>query len=205
MSSLEIAERTGKRHDNVMADIRSMLRALKVLGEASGGALSFQGTYQTAQGKDAVCFNLPKRECLILVSGYSVELRAAIIDRWQELEQAQAPRILDTDLAKALGMENPSHIRQNLVRPHIGAPRALGGLASSQPNPGPKGGRPTTAFYLNEEQATLVTVSVRTPRAPSRLDPHPLQAPHQGGHLGRRSVVRGVGCVSLPRLRRGGR
>ncbi len=93
LSSLEIAERTGKRHDHVMADSRSMLRALGVLNELSEGAPSFRGTYRTAQGKEAPCFNLPKRECLILVSGYSVELRAAIIDRWQELEQAQAPCI----------------------------------------------------------------------------------------------------------------
>ncbi|WP_375276206.1 Rha family transcriptional regulator [Methylorubrum thiocyanatum] len=87
MSSLEIAERTGKRHDHVMRDIRSMLEGLQINGP------SFGGVYRDGKGEQRPCLHLPKRECLILVSGYSVELRAAIIDRWQELEQAQAPRI----------------------------------------------------------------------------------------------------------------
>jgi phage regulator Rha-like protein len=93
MSSLEIAERTGKNHADVMRDIRSTLRALKLLNEESGVASSFAGYYVASNGKRNPCFNLPKRECLILVSGYSVELRAAIIDRWQELEAQQTPRI----------------------------------------------------------------------------------------------------------------
>ena len=86
MSSLEIAELTGKRHDNVMRDIQGMLGEL-------GGVLSFEDTYTNPQnGQSYPIFNLPKREALILVSGYSVLMRAKIIDRWQELEAKQAPQ-----------------------------------------------------------------------------------------------------------------
>jgi phage antirepressor YoqD-like protein len=83
MSTIEIAELTGKRHDNVMVDVRNMLFQL---GKED---LSFQGSYRGGNGKDLPCYHLPQRECLILVSGYSIPMRAKIIDRWQELEQRQ--------------------------------------------------------------------------------------------------------------------
>ena len=87
MSSLEIAERTGKVHRNVLADIRKMLTDLGL------SSAEFSAQYQDSTGRTLPCFHLPKRESLILVSGYSVPLRAAIVDRWQELEAQQAPRI----------------------------------------------------------------------------------------------------------------
>ena len=86
MSSLEIAELTGKEHRNVMADIRKMFEEL---GQA---AADFSATafYQVNNAtREREIFNLPKRESLILVSGYSAVLRARIIDRWQELESQQ--------------------------------------------------------------------------------------------------------------------
>ena len=85
MSSLEIAELTGKRHDHVMVDIVKMLKDLEI------HAPGFAGTYKTARGNEYKCYKLPKRETLILVSGYSVTMRALIIDRWQELEEKQTP------------------------------------------------------------------------------------------------------------------
>ena len=93
MSSLEIAKLTGKEHFNVLVDIRKMLEELEL------GDLKFQDTYLTAQKKQMPCFNLPKRECFILVSGYNLKLRAAIIDRWQELENQSKPSLPTTYIA----------------------------------------------------------------------------------------------------------
>lgn len=87
MSSVEIAELTGKRHDHVMRDIKVMLDELQT------PAPTFGGSYVGANRKQLPCFNLPRRECLILVSGYSVELRARIIDRWEVLEEERAHAI----------------------------------------------------------------------------------------------------------------
>lgn len=95
MSSREIAALTGKRHDNVMADIRIMLAEL----HGDGGVLNFQDPHRNPQnGQEHPVFQLPKRETLILVSGYSAELRARIIDRRQEIEaqatHRRAPRCI---------------------------------------------------------------------------------------------------------------
>lgn len=86
MTSRDIADLTGKRHDHVMRDIRVML--VELHGE--GGLPNFGDTLQNDQNGQAYpIYRLPKRETLILVSGYSVALRAKIIDRWDELEAKQ--------------------------------------------------------------------------------------------------------------------
>ncbi|WP_449411387.1 phage antirepressor KilAC domain-containing protein [Methylobacterium komagatae] len=105
MTSLDIAERSGKRHDHVMRDIRVMLTDL----HGEGGVPIFGDTYRHPQnGQNYPIFRLPQRECLILVSGYSVELRARIIDRWQELEtEARNP-------ARALA--DPASLRALLLK-----------------------------------------------------------------------------------------
>ena len=81
MSSREIAELTGKEHYNVMRDIRSMLQ------ELGKDAFSFEGIYLDAYGREKPCFHLPRREVEILLTGYSIPLRAKVIDRLHELEE----------------------------------------------------------------------------------------------------------------------
>ncbi|WP_254475288.1 phage regulatory protein/antirepressor Ant [Bartonella sp. B1098] len=91
MSSREIAELCDKRHDHVMRDIKKMLEELNA---PKFGVVDFSDYYLDSKGETRPCYNLPKRECLILVSGYSTALRAKIIDRWQELEkQVAVPQI----------------------------------------------------------------------------------------------------------------
>lgn len=92
MSSREIAALTSKEHRNVMRDIRAMLTEL----HGEGGVLSFEHTQTNPQnGQQYPIFLLPKRETLILVSGYSIPMRARIIDRWEELEEQSAKPALD--------------------------------------------------------------------------------------------------------------
>jgi len=85
MSSVEIAELTGKQHKHVKTDI------VKLLNELELRHADFSESLKNNQNQSVLVYKLPKRECLILVSGYSIKMRAAIIDRWQALENQQTP------------------------------------------------------------------------------------------------------------------
>ena len=85
MSSLLIAEITGKEHKNVLADIR------RVLSEAEIEDAKFLAPCKMPSGQTATVYNLPRRECDLVISGYSVKYRLAIIDRWHELEALPQP------------------------------------------------------------------------------------------------------------------
>jgi phage regulator Rha-like protein len=95
MTSREIADYVDKDISHVHRDIRSMLIQLE--GDPN---LDHVREDRDARGYTTL-FHLPKRESLILVSGYSVTMRAKIIDRWQELEAQVAPAV-PTSLAGAL-------------------------------------------------------------------------------------------------------
>ena len=84
MSSLEIAELTGKQHRNVKRDIR------KVLNELGKEMRSFLSTCPDAYGRPQEIFLLDHDLTMTLVSGYSVKLRHAVIVRLRELETGEA-------------------------------------------------------------------------------------------------------------------
>lgn len=85
MSSVEIAELTGKEHKNVLADIRKMLVEIQSAEKSAD--------YQDSMGRAQPCLMLDKDESLCLVAGYSAVLRMRIIRRWQELEAQQGPKV----------------------------------------------------------------------------------------------------------------
>lgn len=80
MSSLEIAELTGKRHDAILRDIRNLLN------QGVDAHNFVETSYTDKSNRQSPCFNLTKKGCLILASGYDAKLREKIINRWEELE-----------------------------------------------------------------------------------------------------------------------
>ena len=92
MSSVDIAERTGKSHKNIMRDIKKQFDGLKI------GGLNYESTYITSQNKELPCYLLDKEQSIILASGYNVELRSKIIKRWMELEEQNQPKIPQSKL-----------------------------------------------------------------------------------------------------------
>lgn len=80
MTSLEIAEVTGRSHKNVLRDIRNLL-------EQGINQLNFELIeYKDAKGETRPMYYLTPKGCLILASGYNAVLREKIIDRLFELE-----------------------------------------------------------------------------------------------------------------------
>lgn len=88
MSSLEIAELTGKQHAHVMRDIRNLLE--QGVSESNFGLSSYNQPQPNGGYKKVDCYELTRKGSLILASGYNALLREKIIDRWEALETGKA-------------------------------------------------------------------------------------------------------------------
>ena len=95
MSSREIAELTGKRHTDVMRDIRNMLEQLEV------GERKFASSYFSDQNKELPCFELDRLHVECLLTGYSIPLRMKVLERLKELETGQQTSV-PSSFAEAL-------------------------------------------------------------------------------------------------------
>lgn len=97
MDSLEIARLTNKEHRNVTRDIEKMFEELEI------DVLKFEHIYLDSQNRKQKKYSLTKDLTLTLISGYSIKLRKAIIDRWQELEnQNNKPKTFEEIMKDAL-------------------------------------------------------------------------------------------------------
>ena len=90
MTSLEIAELTGKQHKHVMEAIRKMEPAwTKICG--SNFRLTSRIVVQPNGGtREVPCYSLTKTECLYIATKFNDEARAKLVLRWEQLERANA-------------------------------------------------------------------------------------------------------------------
>ena len=88
MTSLEIAELTGKQHKNVMQAIRNMEPAWEKVN-----GLKFQLVeYRDQKGELRPCYQLTKTECLYIATKFNDEARAKLVLRWEFLERKEMER-----------------------------------------------------------------------------------------------------------------
>ena len=88
MTSLEIAELTGKQHNHLMRDIRNMERAWEKVTQSRFGL----STYKDSTGRTLPCYQLTKTECLYIATKFNDEARAKLVLRWEELEMEDVRR-----------------------------------------------------------------------------------------------------------------
>src|SRR5690625_1596126 len=84
MTSLDIAEVTGKRHDNVMSDIR---KEIKELGEETSLLIFKESTYKNSRGREYPCYEFGKDGAMQLALKYDAKTRYEVIKYVERLEQ----------------------------------------------------------------------------------------------------------------------
>ena len=82
MSSVEIADISGKLHKHVLEAIRKMEPAW----EKVSGTKFRLANYLDEQGKERPMFKLTLRECMYVATKFNDEARAKLVLRWEELE-----------------------------------------------------------------------------------------------------------------------
>ena len=89
MSSLTIAQITGKTHKNILRDIRNMEDAWEKVN-----GLKFELVeYTDSKGEKRPCYALTKTETLYIATKFNDEARAKLVLRWQELEMANQQQV----------------------------------------------------------------------------------------------------------------
>lgn len=98
MSSREIADICEARHNDVIVTIERLINegVLRLARNTARQHLPDGG------GRPTMVYDLTKRDCLVVISGYSAALRAKIIDRWMALEAAAPALALPQSFADAL-------------------------------------------------------------------------------------------------------
>ena len=94
MSSREIAELTGKRHDNVMRSIELLVTKGVIRSPQFEETEEINNLGLPRQVQQyCFCGDQGKRDSIVVVAQLSPEFTARLVDRWQELEAQAAPAL----------------------------------------------------------------------------------------------------------------
>lgn len=100
ITSREIADLTGKRHDNVLRDCEKLNESYSKLGllkiEEGFYILESTGKQQHRE------MRLSKMQSMDLMTGYKIELRIKVNRRWEELENTQQQFLVPQTYSEAL-------------------------------------------------------------------------------------------------------
>lgn len=112
MTSLQIAEITGKPHADVMKAIRKMEPAWSKINEGNFSLVE----YKDKKGETRPCYSLNKEECLYIATKFNDEARAKLIKRWKELEeQHQKPSVPQNYLEALKSLVKAEEEREQLA------------------------------------------------------------------------------------------
>ncbi|MGA4442583.1 phage antirepressor KilAC domain-containing protein [Ectopseudomonas hydrolytica] len=111
MTSREIAELVGKRHDNVKRTVETLAQA---------GVIEFPQIEEIPTATKPVAVYVfsgerGRRDSIVLVAQLSPEFTAALVDRWQALEAGAVPRLPQT-LPEALRLAADLAEQNNLLQ-----------------------------------------------------------------------------------------
>lgn len=111
MTSLQIAEITGKRHADVMKSIRKMEPAWEKVNERKFALVE----YKDKKGETRPCYSLNKEECLYIATKFNDEARAKLIKRWKELEEQSKPSVPQNYLEALKSLVKSEEEKQQLA------------------------------------------------------------------------------------------
>lgn len=159
MSSHEIAELVSARHNDVFDTVERLFEK-GILRESRKNTREHR---TGGRGRPTMVYDLTKRDTLVVASGYNDEMRARIIDRWQELETGNAAPVrlpsspvndilLVSDAISRIPGVNPGiamSLALDAIESHTGLPvtimrKALPGISAADAvkmNAGELGGR----------------------------------------------------------------
>ena len=102
MTSLQIAEITGKQHKDVLEAIRNMEPAwVKTTGRKFP-----LNEYKDARGRKLPMYRLAKTECLYIATKFNDEARAKLVLRWEELESSKAEPMVKAQAPKQISLRD---------------------------------------------------------------------------------------------------